>query len=115
MTDALKTKTAQLVAAYERRLDKDKSELVSSLAAVRNGNATNGFEIVRYIAHRLVGSAHLFGCDDLDLPARTVEKMVDCGADTSLIIQAVNKLVEQIDQSLLAGLEQPDWLDPHAD
>ncbi|WP_299817540.1 Hpt domain-containing protein [uncultured Roseibium sp.] len=115
MTDALKARSAQLVAAFEQRLDNDKSKLISSLAAVRDGSSTNGFEVVRYIAHRLVGSAHLFGCDDLDLPARTVEKMVDCGADASLVIQAVNELVERIDRSLLVGLQQPEWLNARAE
>ncbi|PVB59324.1 Hpt domain-containing protein [Labrenzia sp. 011] len=115
MTDALKVRTARLVAAYELRLDKDKSELISSLAAVRDGNTAGGFEIVRYIAHRLVGSARLFGCEDLDTPARTVEQMVDSGVEPSLIIQAVNELVERIDRTLLIGLQQPDWSDRRTD
>jgi|GEM_PF-2820568 len=115
MTIAVKAKAAKLVAAFEQRLDKDKCELVSCLATVRNGNVPAGFEIVRYIAHRLVGSARLFGCDDLGSPARNVESLVESGADVSLIIQAVNELVERIDRSLADGLQQPDWIDTRTD
>ncbi|MBN9669772.1 Hpt domain-containing protein [Roseibium aggregatum] len=110
MSNTLQAKSAQLVAAFEKRLDHDKSELLTSAEFASQGYEDSGFEIVRYIAHRIVGSARLFGCQDLTEPAKRVELLIEEGADIGAIMQAVNALVDIIDRTLADGIPHPDWI-----
>lgn len=111
MTKTLQEKSVRLVAAFEKRLGNDKSELLTSSTDAAHGGRSVDFEVVRYIAHRIVGSARLFGCHELTIPARNVERLVEYGADASLIIEAVNELADLIDEALTGGLPAPEWID----
>lgn len=110
MSEVLKAKSVQLVAAFEKRLDRDKSELLTSAEFASKGYEASGFEIVRYIAHRIVGSARLFGCQDLTEPAKRVELLIEDGAEISDVMRAVNELVDIIDRTLASGIPHPDWI-----
>jgi len=110
MSDALQTKSVQLVEAFEKRLHHDKSELLTSAAFASKDHEDSGFEIVRYIAHRIVGSARLFGCQELTEPAKRVEILIEEGAEIGAIMQAVNNLVDIIDRTLADGIPHPDWI-----
>jgi len=114
MTMAMRAKSEQLVAAFEKRLGNDRAELIANRAAACGSADRSGFEVVRFIAHRIVGSARLFGCDDLAGPAGRVEELVDAGADAGAIVQAVNDLAERIETTLANGLTVPDWSRPQA-
>ncbi|MEO9529503.1 Hpt domain-containing protein [Roseibium sp.] len=109
MTEAVQARAAQLFTAFEKRLDHDRAELIANgdTAAGRAGGPD--FDAVRFIAHRIVGSARMFGCEDLAEPAGKVEGLVDAGADVSAIVQAVNELAERIELTLSKGLGSPDW------
>lgn len=112
--NTLQQKSVQLVAAFEKRLGHDKSELLTSTEVACSSRASD-FELVRYIAHRIVGSARLFGCHELTIPARNVERLVEHDADPGLIIAAVNELADLIDQTLIEGIPNPEWMNskPH--
>lgn len=112
MSSALKSKTAQLVTAFEQRLGRDRSDLLTSADLASQGQYNAGFEMVRFIAHRIVGSARLFGCDALSAPAGRIERLVASGADTEDIIKAVNDLVDLIERTLDDGIPDPDWTLP---
>ncbi|POF29619.1 Hpt domain-containing protein [Roseibium marinum] len=100
-----------MVSAFERRLDNDKGELVSSISSIHDSqfNAAS-FDNVRYIAHRINGGAGLFDCNDLAEPAKEVEKLVDDGADTDLLVNAVQELIDRIERLLADGIRQPEWI-----
>jgi HPt (histidine-containing phosphotransfer) domain-containing protein len=111
MTKEMRARSRKLVAAFERRLGDDRAELIASRDTACDAS---GVECVRFIAHRIVGSARLFGCDDLEEPAGKVEELVDAGADPGAIVQAVNHLAERIEEALSDGLPLPDWSNPRA-
>ncbi len=110
MPNALESKAAQLVAAFEQRLDQDKRDLITNAMFGMDGFSEHGFEPIRFIAHRIVGSARLFGCDALSEPAKKLEVLVEQGADVGCIIQAVNELIEHIDNTLADGVPFPAWV-----
>ncbi|TYC63569.1 hypothetical protein FMN50_04360 [Rhodobacterales bacterium] len=108
MPHRLHKETPQLVAAFEKRLGNDKIELLSTADCLYASGSKVDFEVVRYIAHRIVGSARLFGCEDLTKPALDVQRLVENGADTDVVIQAVKKLADLIDRKLVEGIPGPD-------
>lgn len=110
MSNAFEAKAAQLVAAFEQRLNQDKRELITNANIARGDFVDTGLEPLRFIAHRIVGSARLFNCEQLSLPAKKVEDLVEQGADISLVIEAVNNLIDQIDGTLTDGVPMPDWI-----
>ncbi|WP_417712553.1 Hpt domain-containing protein [Roseibium aggregatum] len=109
MPNALELRATQLAAAFEQRLDRDKKELITNSNLAADESTETGFESLRFIAHRIVGSARLFGCDELSVPAKELEVLVEEGAHISSIIRAVNDLVGQIDRALAEGISTPEW------
>lgn len=103
------TKITQLISSFERRLDQDRRALLASRSTDTLVADQSGFAAVRFIAHRIVGSSRIFGCEELMEPARTVERLVDGGAAPEAIVQAVNVLALEIEQTLTKGLPEPDW------
>ncbi|PVB59322.1 Hpt domain-containing protein [Labrenzia sp. 011] len=111
MNRALRSRAVQMVSAFEQRLDEDKGALVSSMSSIQDSRHDDaGRENVRYIAHRINGGAGLFDCNDLTEPAREVEKLVDDGADTHLVVNAVQELIDRIERQLASGVSQPEWI-----
>ncbi|WP_269585279.1 Hpt domain-containing protein [Roseibium sp. Sym1] len=110
MAKSSQMKVAQLVSAYEHRLDQDRRELLASGDAGNEGADPSKFAVVRFIAHRIAGSARVFGCEELADPARNVERLVDEGAASDVIVGAVNELTRRIDETLASGLPEPDWM-----
>jgi len=100
---------ARLVSSFERRLEQDRRNLLASRITDSHGVDRTGFAAVRFIAHRIVGSACIFGCDELAEPAREVERLVEDGAAPDLIIRSVNELALEIERTLTKGLPNPDW------
>lgn len=109
MSVPTQAKIAQLVSSFERRLDQDRRNLLASRVTDSKGVDRKGFAAVRFIAHRIVGSARIFGCDELVEPARDVERLVEDGASPDTIIQATNVLARLIEETLSKGLPEPDW------
>ncbi|KZM49021.1 Hpt domain-containing protein [Labrenzia sp. OB1] len=111
MNRALESRAMQIVSAFEQRLDNDKGELASSISSIHDTRRNPAdFDNVRYIAHRINGGAGLFGCDDLAEPAKEIEKLVDVGADTDQVVNAVQELIDRIERLLAEGIRQPDWI-----
>jgi HPt (histidine-containing phosphotransfer) domain-containing protein len=106
-------KLAALRRRYLASLPAKRRELAAAWAALAAGSTTDqALEHLRHLAHRLAGSAGLYGLPEISAAARSLEEttrslLARSRAERSAHIAGLRELLEAVDRTLAARAGEP--------
>ncbi|WP_417691510.1 Hpt domain-containing protein [Roseibium sp.] len=104
MSHLLEDRQKAMFSAYSKRLQGELVTLQLHLGQLGAGGDDDGLrEAIRHIAHRLAGSARLFGFNSLTEPAQTVEILVGSQADYLIFKNSVELLANSVERAVAQG------------